>query len=49
MIGKHEFELNSLAEEVYNTIGFDYDNYLEMNGQMRNNYVIKFFLRSDLC
>jgi hypothetical protein len=49
MIEKYESELNCLVEDAYNGIGFDYDDYLEMNGQMRNNYAIKFFLCSDLC
>jgi hypothetical protein len=48
-INHFENKLNDLVENAFQGKGFDYDDYIEMTGQMRNNYSIRYFLGSDLC
>ena len=49
VLDKFDSEINKLVDDAFNGNGFDYDDFLEMTGQMRNNYSIQFFLQSDLC
>ena len=49
VLDKFDSEINKLVDDAFNGNGFDYDDFLEMTGQMRNDYSIRFFLRSDLC
>jgi len=49
VLDKFDSEINKLVNDAFNGNGFDYDDFLEMTGQMRNDYSIQFFLQSDLC
>jgi len=49
IINHFENKLNDLVENAFQGKGFDYDDYIEMTGQLRNNYSIRYFLGSDLC
>ena len=49
VLNKFNSEINKLVDDAFNGNGFDYDDFLEMTGQMRNDYSIRFFLQSDLC
>lgn len=49
VLDKFDSEINKLVDDAFNGNGFDYDDFLEMTGQMRNDYSIRFFLQSDLC
>jgi len=49
VLDKFDSEINELVDDAFNGNGFDYDDFLEMTGQMRNDYSIRFFLQSDLC
>ena len=49
VLQQFESELDALVDDAFQGKGFDYDDYIEMTGQVRNNYSIRFFLKSDLC